>query len=310
MNYKINFENYKENFSIPSVIISDNFNEINGDYLKVILLIFKNPDREYSVNLLSKLLGLSEATTKDAIDYWISVNVLLDDKNIKKTIKPTIVSGDKFKVQDNKMVDSELKFLFDNSQKVLSRNMTSTDIRILKRIYHEYSLPVDVILMVIAYCVKIGKDSIKYIENECLAWYNNGVNSSAKAEEYLLYKERQSVFERQVREIFKISDVQFKANEQMCIDKWYNKFKYSKDIVALAYERALNYVLRPSIPYTNTILANWNQKGLRTVDEIIESENINTQSKNNMSQDNIKNNTSSFDIDEYEKQLRQTPKLD
>lgn len=312
MNYKINFENYKENFSIPAIILSDSFKEINGDYLKVILLIFKNPDKEYSVNLLSKLLGLSEATTKDAIEYWISRNVLKtpNENEIKREIKPNIVVGDKIRQQDNGMIDNELKFLFDNAQKILSRNMTSTDVRILKNIYESYNLPVDVILMVIAYCVKQGKNSIKYIENECMIWYNNGVSSSAKAEEFLLYKEKQSVFERQVREIFKLNDMSFKSNEQMCIDKWYNNFKYGKDIIALAYERAIPYVSRPTIAYTNTILANWNQKGFRTVDDILASENIVKNSNTPKEVQTTDTNSYSFDLDEYEKQLRQTPKLD
>lgn len=311
MSYKINFENYKENFSIPAIILSDNFKQINGDYLKVILLIFKNPDKQYSINLLSKLLGLSEATIKDAIDYWISLDVLRTDDtdNRTKVINPNIVVGNKIEPKNDNMIDNQMKFLFDNAQKILPRNMTSTDVQILKHIYKDYNLPVDVILMVIAHCVKQGKDGIKIIENECMLWYNRGVNNSTKAEEFLLNKEKQSIFERQVREIFKISEINFKPYEQSCIDKWYRKFKYGKDIVQLAYERALQYIDRPTIAYTNTILANWNKKGFRTINDILESENI-AKNTSNDKDININDNTHSFDLEEYEKQLRQAPSLD
>lgn len=311
MSYKINFENYRENFSIPVIISENNFKEINGDYLKVILLIFKNSDKEYSNNLISKLTGLSEATVKDAIEYWISKGVLKSDSSSNRTkqqIQPNIVVGDVIKPATKPMVDSEFKFLIDSAQKILSRVMTSTDIQILKYIYQDYRLPIDVILMVIEYCVKQGITGIKFIENECMIWYNNGITNSVQAEEFLLNKEKQVVFEKQVKDIFKKGDISFKANEQICIDRWYNDFRYGKDIILLAYEKALPYVKTPTISYINTILCNWNQKGFRTVTDIVGSENIGN-NKLNFAEDTL-NKSYSFDIDEYEKQLRKTPRLD
>ena len=311
LSYRINFENYKENFSVPAIILENNLKDVNGDYLKLILLIIKNSDKEYGINLLSKLLDLPETTVKQAISFWISKGVLKDieNNNIGRTITPNIVTGETIKPQNNVMVDSQMKFLFDSAQRMLSRVMTSTDIQILKHIYQDYNLPIDVILMVIGYCVKQGKTGIKIIENECLTWYNMGVTNSARAEEYMLHKEKQSVFEQQVREIFNMGDLSFKANEQKFIDKWYNKFRYGKDIVALAYEKAKTYVVRPTIPYVNTILANWNQKSFRTLDDILDSENFGYKNKINESKD-ISNKSHSFDLDEYERQLRQTPTLD
>lgn len=45
--------------------------------IKVLLLILRNPGEDFAVEELSKRIGYCKADTLDAVEYWVSENVLV-----------------------------------------------------------------------------------------------------------------------------------------------------------------------------------------------------------------------------------------
>lgn len=304
MNYQINFSNYKHNFSLPSLVVEEDFKDINSDYLKIILMIFKNPDKDYSVNLLSNLLNLSESTVNSAIRYWIQKGVLLDGE--EKTIPVQVISKPKAPAVPAKPVnDSELKFLLSNMEHFLARPVTSMDVKTITYIYEYYRLPADVILMAIQYCAGKGKNSIKYIESVCIGWYDQGIVNHTLAEEYLKLSNEQKSNENKIKKMFGITGRTLIASEEKFIRTWFLEYRFDLDVIQLAYEKTVQNTGKVAFAYTNKILTNWHEKGFKTLKDILQNESPRSRKKKTSGGGN-----NSYDLDEYEKQLNKIPTLD
>lgn len=302
MNYKINFANYQSNFSLPRLIVDENLKEIDSDYLKIILMVFKNPDKDYSVNLLSNLLDLPEEKVTNAIRYWISKNVLLSTEDANLSIN--IISERKAPPQSKVVNDSELKFLLNSMETMLGRTVTSTDFKTITYLYEYYRLPADVILMAIQYCAELGKTSLKYIESVCIGWYDKGIVNHTLAEEFLKLSTQKKTNESKIKAMFGLGQRTLIQSEEKFINTWFTEFQYDLDIIQLAFEKTIKNTGKVAFAYTNKILLNWHKKGYRTLKDILEKESGGTGKTTPGAGNN------SYDIDLLDKYWDKVPTLD
>lgn len=304
MDYQIDFTNYQTNFSLPSIIMEGDLKKLNSDYLKVILLIFRNPDKDYSVGLLSNLLALSEQTVKDALDYWKKRGLLLPGDQKEKTVQ--VISDKKTVSSPSKSIqDSELQFLLSRMETTLQRPMTSTDVKTITYIYEYYRLPADVILMAVQYAAERGKNGIKYIESVCIGWYDQGITNHSLAEAFLQQAAKRAGNENQVKKLMGISGRKLIASEERYISSWFDEFHFDLDVIGEAYERTVQNTGKVAFAYMNKILLNWHQKGYRTLQDIIRNEPSRKGNGKAASQ-----GENSYDIDAFEKHLNKIPTLD
>ncbi len=267
MKYRINFEQYKHSFSLPSCIVVDDLQQMNSDFLKIILLIFKNADKEYSVNLLSNLLNLSEQTVNEAISYWVQKGALTADETV--ATKPVVYHTEQSKIILKKESnDAELKFLLEHMQQLLDRPVTSTDLRNITYIYEYYRLPADVILMAIQHCVEKGKNSMKYIEKVCVSWYDQGVTTHLAAEEYLKSAGQYQQHVTKVKRIFGVTDRALLPAEEKLVATWLQEYQSDFSLIQLAYEKTVKNTGKAVFAYANKILQDWHQKGYRSIEQV------------------------------------------
>lgn len=306
MTYKINFETYSDNFSLPSQIADENLSTVNGDYLKVILLIFRNSNKNYSINLISNLLNLPEKCVKNAIDYWISHGVLLEQslenlpqKNVVVLQKhrphasvPTRVAG-----------NVELSFLLECMENLLGRTVSTVEYKSVAHILETIKLPADVVLMALEYCISIGKVSTRYIETVCANWADNGITTHEAAEQYLSFMKKEKQHQGIIQKIFGIENRALTTDEQNAVSRWFNEYQFDQDVITYAYERTIGAIGKISFPYTDKILLNWKEKGYTDLQSIMDNENG---SKKMVS---VKEK-SSYDLDELERYWDTVPKLD
>jgi DnaD/phage-associated family protein len=304
MDYQIDFANYKTNFSLPSAIMEGDLKNLNSDYLKVILLIFRNPDKDYSVGLLSNLLALSEQTVKDALSYWKKRGLLLPGNPKEKPVQ-VISERKQMSVPARPVQDSELQFLLSRMETTLQRPVTSTDVKTITYIYEYYRLPADVILMAVQYAAERGKNGIKYIESVCIGWYDQGITNHSLAEAFLQQAAKRAGNENQVKKLLGISGRKLIASEEKYINTWFNEFQFTLDVIEEAYERTVQNTGKVAFAYMNKILQNWYQKGYRTLSDILKNEPSRKGGGKPSSQ-----TENSYDIDAFEKHLDKIPTLD
>lgn len=298
MTYKINFEQYADNFVLPSAVAGEDIRSLDETALKVILLIFKNPEKNYSVNLLSNLLGCDEEIIKNAISFWIEKGVLLPREvtEIKKsaitfTKTPRVVIETAIKPQNG-----ELTFLLDCTESLIKRPITSTEHKTIIQIFEFLKLPADVILMAVDYCVSIDKFSANYLEKVCTSWANNNISTHETAEQYLNYMQEAKKNEAKIKKLFGINNRSLIESEQKYIAKWFDEYNFDLEIIKKAYEISVSKIAKLSFPYINKVLANWFDAGYKTLSDIANGEN------------NKNLGSSSYDIDEIDKFWDNVPK--
>ena len=299
MTYKINFEAYASHFSLPREIIDDDFATLDPAYLKVILLIFQNSDKNYSTNLLSNLLNLPEPKVEQAIRYWIGKKMLIPLKD--ESIDENVVVMPKRTAVPKPANNSELSYLLECMEQQLGRPVTSVEYKSVVHILEYIKLPADVILMAVQHCVEIGKANARYIEKVCAAWADNGITTHTRAEQYLQLMAQSRQEEEAVKKMFGITDRNLIDSEREMIRKWFHEYGFSMDMVECAYERMILSIGKLSFPYIGKILSSWNEKGYHTLDDVREKDGKGRAKQGRSS--------SSYDIEELDKYWDRVPKL-
>lgn len=294
MGYKINFEEFKSAFSLPQAVIDEDISKVDGDCLKVVLFIFKNSERDYSVNLLSNLLNIPESKVEEAIEYWISKGILKSDNQTAK-LPPVIISS-KTAQPKIKVSNSELTYMLECAENCLKRPISSVEYKTIVHIWEYLKLPADVIIMAIEYCVSIDKANVRYIERVCTTWADNSITTHELAEQYLSTLKKAGEYEGKIKKLLSI-DRALIESERECIYKWASEYKFSLEMVKLAYEKTITAINKLSFPYMNKILISWREKGYKTVDEV-KSGKLSKASAN-----------PSYDIEEIDKYWDEVPKL-
>jgi len=305
MPYKINFESYQNNFALPKDIIDDDFENLDPIFLKVILIIYKNSDKNYSTNLLSNLLSVSEGKIKQAVDFWVEKSLLVRHK--EQAINPNVLvfskSVETVPIQNTaKIASKELTYLLECMENLLQRPVTSAEHKTIVNILEVIKLPADVVLMAIDYCVSIDKVNARYFEKVCASWSDNGINTHEMAEQYLSLLKNKRLNENKVKQTFGIDGRNLTDNERDFVCKWFDTYKFDVAVIKLAFEKTVTAIGKISFPYINKIMLSWYENGYKTIEDILPNQASPNAQKG-------KNNNSSYDIDELEKYWDKVPKL-
>lgn len=302
MTYNINFSAYSNNFAIPQTIIDDDFESLDAIYLKVILLVLKNSDKHYSVNLLSNLLNASESKIEQAINYWIEKQILQKADNSGIAV-PNVVTLSKSLIQvTSKPTNKELGFVLECMENMLARPVTSVEHKTVMHILEFLKLPADVLIMAIEYCVSMDKLNARYLEKLCVSWADNHINTHELAEQYLSLLHQKKADEYKIQKAFGLGDRKLIDSERDYINKWVNEYNYDIDVIKLAYDRTIKAIGKVVFAYINKILLTWNEKNYRTIDDINTNEaptKVTPSSKK-----------TSYDIDELDKFWDKVPKFE
>ena len=80
-------------------------------------------------------------------------------------------------------VDEELKILVQEAQSALGKTLSNSDTSTLLMLKDTCGLHLDVILMLIHYCISIDKGNMRTVEKIGVSWADEGVNSVEAADE-------------------------------------------------------------------------------------------------------------------------------
>ena len=192
MSIKINLGAWRSVFAVPSKIVDEGLKFADGVKLKVLLYVLRNADDTLELEVISKATGVNVTDIPEALDYWVSMDVLQKDdsvyspvnskKEIKEDIKPEkevkTVEEISQEVENKKQhfvvskpqkpdyvytsqrlaMDPDLKILVSEAQTMLGKTLSTSDVSTLLMLKDTCGLRVDVILMLIPYCVGIEKN--------------------------------------------------------------------------------------------------------------------------------------------------------
>lgn len=162
----------------------------------------------------------------------------------------------------------ETATLIDECQHIMGKVFNVKEINVLMGLVDYLELDCEYIMMLLTYCVSLGKKTLHYAEKLAFALYDAGITTGEQLSEELRRRELASDAEGKIRTLFGVGERAFTTKEKKFISSWINDMNYSIEIIEKAYEVTADATGKGSFPYANTVLERWNAAGLRTLEEI------------------------------------------
>ena len=163
------------------------------------------------------------------------------------------------------MKHQDIKRLLKSAQKTLGKMLTQQDVSTLFSFYDWLGLPIEVIEVLLSYCVTNGSKGMRYIEKVAIGWSEEGINTVEKAGEYI---EMRKVGYRAIMQSFGQAGRMPVEAEEGFMKKWLKEYGFSLDVIKEACARTVLQTGKVSFPYADSVLCRWKDSGVRDKDDI------------------------------------------
>ncbi|MCI9449624.1 MAG: DnaD domain protein [Clostridiales bacterium] len=312
----------KSAFIVPGAVL-ELLPEADSSALCVLLYVLGHG--EFSVTASAKALKISEAEFLSALKFWQDNDIISSEvgktskkaknsslkvrrKNdgeteaVENTVKPkpkmssslpSYTTEETARFLESNKTTAEI---IDSCENIIGKIFTTAETNIIIGMLDHLSLSGEYILLLFAHAKKIGKNSVRYIEQLAISFADRDITTYSALEEELSHIELTEDTLRFIRKIFGFGDRAFSRKEKDAVRNWCVKWGFEKDIIEKAYEITVNNIGKASVAYTNSILAKWYGEGLHTVAEI-DAYLEKSRSDSNKAADS--STESSFDTDEF-----------
>lgn len=317
MSYSINPAVWGNMFGLPGDITDKYLKMANESQIKSILWIFRNISEPVDAKVISKNIGKPVPNVEEALRYWASVGILNSEiateveaapsMNIvpKKELPelPTIRPSEeqiRIRCQEN----PELQMFFNEVQARMGKTIGYAGQSCFLMMHDHYGLPVEVIFMLVDYCMSIGKDSFAYMEKIAKQWGEREIDSIEKADEIISNLSTcQNVWNKFTR-LTGIQTPKPTSSQSRYLLTWVNEYKFSVDMLYCAYEIMADNCARTSFKYMDAILKDWYQKGYKNPEDT-EKEKAKPFTPKQTGQ--AAKTSSSYDMDEFKRRADRLP---
>lgn len=193
-------------------------------------------------------------------------------------------------------VDEELKILVEEAQMALGKTLSNSDCSTLLMLKDTCGLPLDVILMLIQYCISIDKGNMRTVEKIGIAWADDGIYSVEAADNKIRLAKQLNKYFSIVSTAFGLQNVGSPTKKQLeYSQRWIGDWKFSPEMLREAYERCVDSKGTMKFSYIDGILKRWNGSNIKTPTELKQFESGSNKGTTKSSR------KASYDIDELEK---------
>lgn len=287
MQYQINPASYQSVFAVPADVVDQYLRFAGAAQLKILLWALRNCPGGFDADAAAQALKLSRMDVVDAVQYWIEAGIIQQtggdsaspaEESRQYTVSPAQPQPAEEKVNlplapakplsedivRRTQESPEIAFLFRQAQKKLGRTIGYDTQAKLLMMHDQYGLPVEVVLMIVEYCVSRGKGSIHYIEKMAMNWADREIDTIDSAEREIDYLNRTNTIWTSLRALTGYGNPYPTTQQQQFLDEWTQKLGFDVDMIYCAYEKTVDKIGKTSFAYMNKILQSWSQEGLRT----------------------------------------------
>ena len=165
--------------------------------------------------------------------------------------------------------------VLQEAARIIGRELSGNDLRVLCGIYKHLALPPEVILELLNYVGEVYRNkfgesrrpSARAIEKEAYTWANLELLTLERAEDYLCRRRlRQSELGR-LQARLGLQGRDLSPSERRYLESWLD-MGFGEEVIAIAHDRTVTNTGALRWPYMNKILLSWHEKGLRSPEEI------------------------------------------
>ncbi len=150
------------------------------------------------------------------------------------------------------------------AQQYLGKPLSPTQIRSLLYFYDALGLPGELIDYLLQYCVEKNQTDFRYIEATAAGWAERGITTVEQA------RHQNGVPDKEVRHIMDLLGRSGSPapQEKRFINRWLSIYAFPMEIIEEACGRAVLAVEANRFPYVETILKQWHDRGVHTMDDV------------------------------------------
>ena len=276
--------------NISISLLADTFNQTEADIMRalrywdsldVISLSFNGPGNGLSnivlrdikhtgqaANAMADPIAAESASVNSTSSYQTET-VRAAKPDIKQTeviytAEPSKVSYSKEQLNGFLANDNFSMLLFVIEQ-YMGRPLSTKETNSIVYFYDGLKLSTDLIEYLFEYCVEHNKKSINYIEKVALSWASKNIHTIAEAKEET---SNHTDYVYQIMKAFGISNRDPGQHERAMISKWADTYCFDTDIIIEACNRTIKAIHQPSFEYADTILANWKNSNVSSLEDV------------------------------------------
>ena len=304
-------------FALPNAVADDGLALANAEQLRV-LLWFSRHQPQWDAAACAAQVGLSADECEGCLRFWVDKGLLATtDAAMSAThaetpapapqprpaaVKPLLKEVIQYQKQH-----PEFSTLVEAASARLGKAIGHNDTATLLYLHDTVGLPMEVILMEIAYAVSIGKGNMRYVEKLALDWCDRDIASIAAVDEHIRYLEACRRMGERVEKLLAAPRPLGTTQQQMA-EKWLLQWQFSDEMLLKAADITREKIekMTPSFySYMDKILERWFTEGIDRPDKIPAEKPA---KKKGVAATNPEE--SSLNLEDFEKDLlRYTPKF-
>ena len=276
--------------NISISLLADTFNQTEADIMRalrywdsldVISLSFNGPGNGLSnivlrdikhtgqaANAMADPIAAESASVNSTSSYQTET-VRAAKPDIKQTeviytAEPSKVSYSKEQLNGFLANDNFSMLLFVIEQ-YMGRPLSTKETTSIVYVYDGLKLSTDLIEYLFEYCVEHNKKSINYIEKVALSWASKNIHTIAEAKEET---SNHTDYVYQIMKAFGLSNREPAQHEKAMIAKWADTYCFDTDMIIEACNRTIKAIHQPSFEYADTILANWKNSNVSSLEDV------------------------------------------
>lgn len=184
-----------------------------------------------------------------------------------KIVRPVPVRPTMKEVIRRQKADGDFAYLLNAVSARLGRPITNPDMETLLYLYDTAGLPVEVVLMVVAYAVSREKPNLRYIEKVALDWADQGIDTLPAAEEHLCRLDRRNQAWAKLETILGIHRTPTVGQLDRA-EQWIAEWELDDGLIRKAYEISREKTGKFQMTYMARILEGWREDGIKTPEQL------------------------------------------
>ena len=276
--------------NISITLLADTFNQTEADIMRalrywdsldVISLSFNGPGNGLSnivlrdikhtgqaANTMADPIAAESASVNSTSSYQTET-VRAAKPDIKQT--EVIYTAEPLKVSYSKeqlngfLANDNFSMLLFVIEQYMGRPLSTKETNSIVYFYDGLKLSTDLIEYLFEYCVEHNKKSINYIEKVALSWASKNIHTIAEAKEET---SNHTDYVYQIMKAFGLSNREPAQHEKAMIAKWADTYCFDTDMIIEACNRTIKAIHQPSFEYADTILANWKNSNVSSLEDV------------------------------------------
>lgn len=276
--------------NISISLLADTFNQTEADIMRalrywdsldVISLSFNGPGNGLSnivlrdikhtgqaANTMADPIAAESASVNSTSSYQTET-VQAAKPDIKQT--EVIYTAEPLKVSYSKeqlngfLANDNFSMLLFVIEQYMGRPLSTKETNSIVYFYDGLKLSTDLIEYLFEYCVEHNKKSINYIEKVALSWASKNIHTIAEAKEET---SNHTDYVYQIMKAFGLSNREPAQHEKAMIAKWADTYCFDTDMIIEACNRTIKAIHQPSFEYADTILANWKNSNISSLEDV------------------------------------------